>query len=67
MIGLLVKVIELKGSSRDADPPNELLLNAVATINNLSYYMIEADDGDSDEATQSMLQLAQSLSPLAYR
>lgn len=66
MIGLLVKVIELKGQSRDADPPNELLLNAVATINNLSYYMIEADDGDSDEATQSMLQLAQSLRPLAY-
>lgn len=69
LIGLLVRVLEMKSSSKDDDPPNELLLNAIATINNLSYYMIEEDNigSDPDEATGSMLCLARSLRPSAYR
>ena len=66
----------MKSYCKDADPPDELLLNTMATINNLSYYMVE-EGGRSDEddarragvsdATVSMLRLASSLRPLTYR
>lgn len=68
LVGLLVRVLEMTSFHKDEDPPNELLLNATATINNLSYYMIEEDNIGTDlgEATESMLGLARSLRPMAH-
>ena len=71
LMGLLVNVLESKCLSMDADPPDELLLNTMATINNLSYYMVEDEDVSSEGRAVydmgSMLRLACSLRPLTYR
>ena len=69
LIGLLVNVLEMKSFVMDADPPDELLLNTMATINNLSYYMVEDVEGETkvNDDTGNMLRLACSLRALAYR
>ena len=53
----------------DADPPDELLLNTIATINNLSYYMVDDDDDRGLIKTDGamILNLACGLRSLAYR
>ena len=69
LVGLLINVLEMKSFSMDADPPDELLLNTMATINNLSYYMVEEDEDGTGLKTDggSILNLACSLRALAYR
>ena len=69
LVGLLINVLETKSLSMDADPPDELLLNTIATINNLSYYMVENDDDRGLIKTDGamILNLACGLRSLAYR
>jgi len=68
LVGLLINVLEMKSLCMDADPPDELLLNTIATINNLSYYMVDDDDDRGLIKTDGamILNLACGLRSLAY-